>query len=921
MYKKLSFALVLGLLLTSVAKANLVAWWKLDETSGTIAHDSSGNGNDGTLAGDPQWVAGKSGGALEFNGSSDYIEVPFSESLRVLNQGDFSFAAWFRPDEVPTEYKTIFQQGDDANGGPGRTWLLVHQTNDIRSSLGGAATSSGVSIEGGTWYHAVVVVTEGGNTDSVQVYVNGEPAGASREDGMEDSEGVFYIGTHKALANMWYGLLDDIRIYSHALSEAEIRKLATGPKAVKPDPADGAAYEATWANLSWTAGADAVSHDVYIGESFDDVNAGKEGTFQGNYAATSIVVGFAGFPLPEGLVPGTTYYWRVDEVNDADPNSPWRGDVWSFTVPSKKAFLPTPADGAMYVAPAVALSWMAGFGTKLNHVYFGSDFDEVNKAEGAPAQMGTTYALDTLETNKTYYWRVDEFDGIVTHKGDIWSFTTVPDVTVTDSDITLWWTLDEGEGTTAVDWSGHGNHGTIVGGTQWVDGYHGTALTFGDDVYVEATEYEGVTGTAPRTCCAWMRTATVNSNIMSWGQNVAGQKWRVRIDGTGSLRAEVNGGYHYGVTNIADGQWHHVTVTFEDDGSPNAMDTLLYVDGRLDATAASQDTSIDTAPGLVRIGESPWHNAPFMGQIDDARIYTKVLTQEKILLVMRGDPLLAWAPNPSNGSTPDIDGALPLTWSPGETASRHDVYVGTDRDAIANANASDTTGVYRGSQADTSFTTAVGVEWGGGPYYWRIDEVSSDGTVSKGRIWSFSVADYLIVDDIESYNDLAEDDPASDRIYLTWIDGYGTTTNGSVAGNLDVPLTERSNVHGGAQAMPLSYDNNFKFSEATMTLTAGRDWTRESVAELSLWFRGDAANAAERMYVALNGTTVVYHDDLTAVQTAAWTEWVIPLQQFTDLGVNLTSVTSITIGFGTRGNTNAPGGTGQMYFDDIRLYR
>jgi len=106
-----------------------------------------------------------------------------------------------------------------------------------------------------------------------------------------------------------------------------------------------------------------------------------------------------------------------------------------------------------------------------------------------------------------------------------------------------------------------------------------------------------------------------------------------------------------------------------------------------------------------------------------------------------------------------------------------------------------------------------------------------------------------------------------------------------------------------------------------MTLTAGRDWTAQGVTQLSLWFRGKSANAAERMYVVLNGTAVVYHDNPNAAQIDRWTQWVISLQKFADLGVNLANVTSITIGFGTPGNTTTPGGSGQMYFDDIRLYR
>ncbi|NIW10730.1 MAG: hypothetical protein GWN33_09270, partial [Gammaproteobacteria bacterium] len=86
-------------------------------------------------------------------------------------------------------------------------------------------------------------------------------------------------------------------------------------KAFGPRPKDGSMILDTWVNLSWSPGDFAVSHDVYMGDNFDDVNDGAEGTFQGNQTETFIVVGFPGFPYPDGLVPGTTYYWRIDEVN------------------------------------------------------------------------------------------------------------------------------------------------------------------------------------------------------------------------------------------------------------------------------------------------------------------------------------------------------------------------------------------------------------------------------------------------------------------------------------------------------------------------------------------------------------------------------------------------------------------------------
>ena len=125
------------------------------------------------------------------------------------------------------------------------------------------------------------------------------------------------------------GLLDDLRIYDRVLSETEINALANPPRmsARDPIPPDGALVEDTWVNLSWTAGDFAVSHDVYLGDNFDNVNnaTNESETFRGDPTTTFYVAGFPGFAYPEGLVPGTTYYWRTDEVNDADPNSPWEG--------------------------------------------------------------------------------------------------------------------------------------------------------------------------------------------------------------------------------------------------------------------------------------------------------------------------------------------------------------------------------------------------------------------------------------------------------------------------------------------------------------------------------------------------------------------------------------------------------------------
>ncbi len=197
-------------------------------------------------------------------------------------------------------------------------------------------------------------------------------------------------------------------------------------KAKDPVPEDGSYHEDTWVTLSWRAGRYAVSHDVYLGDDFDAVDDATHDSeeFRGNQGADFYIAGFPGYAYPEGLVPGTTYYWRIDEVNDADPNSPWKGDIWSFTIPPKTAYLPDPVDGDEVPNLSVTLRWTPGFGAKLHTVFFGDDYDTVNNATVGIPRGTAYYSPGALEGEKVYYWRVDQFDGFETYKGDIWAFTT-----------------------------------------------------------------------------------------------------------------------------------------------------------------------------------------------------------------------------------------------------------------------------------------------------------------------------------------------------------------------------------------------------------------------------------------------------------------------------------------------------------------
>jgi hypothetical protein len=125
--------------------------------------------------------------------------------------------------------------------------------------------------------------------------------------------------------------------------------------------------------------------------------------------------------------------------------------------------------------------------------------------------------------------------------------------------------------------------------------------------------------------------------------------------------------------------------------------------------------------------------------------------------------------------------------------------------------------------------------------------------------------------------------------------------------------------------MPLLYTNEAGVtnSEATKTLVAPRDWTAAGVAELSIWFRGDSANAPEPLYASVSNTAgapgIAAHDDPSAATTDTWTEWRILLQALIDQGIDLANVDKIAIGLGSKGGA-ATGGSGTIYIDDIRLY-
>jgi len=717
-------------------------------------------------------------------------------------------------------------------------------------------------------------------------------------------------------------------------------------------------------------------------------------------------------------------------------------------------------------------------------------------------------------------------------------------VSRTSAQLLVHYKLDEISGSVASDSSGKGNDGTLSGDPQWaVDaGWAGGALEFnGEDFITLPADQMGLRSDAG-TVSFWVNMSEVTGgiNTIFWGgDNITGggfgpeNEMHIHVEvpvadiwlggefgfylrgdpNNIHLHSDPDKGDAPGVAPVSpilidDGQWHHITGTWgNEDGNAK-----LYFDGQLLHEMAYDWTNISYPLTNVYLGQMAGGGRTFIGLLDEVQIYGGALSADEILTVMKGDEILnfkAALPAPADLEK-DVPRETVLSWMPGDRADTHNVYFGTNFDDVNEASVTNwQKALVMQNHAETTYDPTGLLEFNT-TYYWRIDEVNAppDSGVTKGDVWSFTTADFVVVDDFESYTD---NDADGEAIWQSWIDGFGVDENGAQAGYVLPPYAEQGIIHGGAQSMPLLYDNDMKYSEAKRSLALLRDWTADDAFNLSLWFRGNQAyvgsfteapvgtytmtgsgvdiwgtadefhfafkevsgaakiiaevvsldntdpfakagvmirdtldadsayvgvfitpengvrfqyrndagavterdfaegvtapqwvrlertsgglirayysadgsswdrfsltqvsatmpiyvglavtshnaeltcqatfsnvsfpdttvdpqwtdqdvgiqsNHAEPMYVAVSNSTgapaVVYHDNPNAVQIDAWTAWAIPLQTFADQGVNLTDIDSIAIGLGTPGDTTKAGGSGTMYFDDIRLNR
>ena len=714
---------------------------------------------------------------------------------------------------------------------------------------------------------------------------------------------------------------------------------------ISPNPADGAMdVKPTNRVLMWSPGKDHTAGywDVYLGTDPDNLLlVADDKPF-----VSKLYVHAAGFE------PGQDYYWRVDAV-ETDKTTIGTGDLWSFSVLPMTANMPNPADWAKNKLTDVELNWRAGANGDFHHVYFGTDKNTVENADKNSPEykvktVGTTTTFDPgeLQRGTTYYWRVDEAKATGAEwKGSVWTFRTLPILTIQDPDLLGWWKLDEGSGSTAIDWSGHENHGEILyldgglgdDGAVWVDDPDkGMVLTFnGQDwtgALVKAGTIPAIGANDSFTWAFWARQegdGTGEFETILGNRDVGVEyprfimftptkfEYFVRTDEY-VVNHEAVEGLNY--PDLQDGVWTHHAIT--KDGT-----MLTYYRNGIKTIQAT--TLVEQGENALYIG-GDLAGGRWSGSIYNVRIYKRALSVEELESAMRRDPAVARDPTPTHRRVVDIEGISKLSWKSGDNAVEHDVYLGTDANLVAHATPEDATGIYRGPQSGTDY--APDDLQMGQTYYWRIDEINNDGSVSEGYVWYFTVAAYLIVDDFESYNEIPFGEEGSNLVYLTWIDGYDNpSVNGSTMGHTVQyePSMESVIVYDGKQSAPLYYDNNSaRNSEATLPLGYPTDWTLHNVTTLGIAVRGrvpsdDPAigNDPEKIYVVVEDTTgktgIANHpDNPDATTFTEWTEWLIDLADLAAQGVDLSHVKTLTIRIGDKSTTSK----GLIYIDGIRLY-
>ncbi|MBP8305508.1 MAG: hypothetical protein KBE04_15450, partial [Phycisphaerae bacterium] len=633
-----------------------------------------------------------------------------------------------------------------------------------------------------------------------------------------------HVNAGKWDTNIWCGL-----------DFVELRLLTPLKRAQTPSPVHEGFVPTTEVPLAWVPGPNAPAverYRVYL-------SADRAQVEQGSAQADKGEVTVAGYTARD-LEKGGTYYWRVDSVLGAET---FRGNVWQFSVTSTSAYHPDPARGETYVALDKVLTWSAGSGSLAGHVvFFGEDFDAVANAPvglagPAPFRALLEQTTDTawspaaaglaLETSKTYYWRVDEVEDSespgVLHKGDVWSFTTVPIKGLGSIVREVW---EDVEGTAVADLTADPNYPDRPDALEVLKKF--------------AIEPIGILNYGSRTQ-GWLYVRAPGEYTFWIASGENSELWFGDHPSTASLIARV-----------------------DDWTEPQEW-------GKFPETQQSQPVSLEGGGAVYYIMAlhkkgTAYENLAVAWSGPDTGGERQIIPGTSLIPFSEVVLLEAAGPRPTNHAA-DVEGRPTLAWVAGPHAASHQVYLGTDAEAVEHAGPSSPE--YQGMRDLGSEVLVPGRLAFETAYYWRVDEVNAahpDG-VWPGKVWTFTTGNFLVVDDFEGYDDLCN------RVFFSWLSGapdngsqdpncpkpaYAGNGTSSTVGNYDPPFAERTTVHLGRQAMPFWYDNTAGpfYSETQQEWSVPQSWTDSGVNALTVYLRGDAPAFLETASgtILMNGT-------------------------------------------------------------------
>jgi len=589
--------------------------------------------------------------------------------------------------------------------------------------------------------------------------------------------------------------------------------------------------------------------------------------------------------------PVTYRYLRWDVTEIAYSCDDWGGWVGGSELefrgpaPVKLATNASPHSEEHTVATDKVLSWTPGEGAVSHNLYLSTDYNDVNEGDAnSPAFM------DNLDVNyfdpcglanlATYYWRIDEVndeDANSPYRGVVWRFKAREN---------CWETGGLDSGVIVCTWSTHDKN---------KEGRHTVDRSGLDDEWTHSAGFYGEQH--------WLSGGRVEPGMgPNSPSNTEGPEW---------IAYEFDRDYPLSVMWV----WNY-NSSFEE--AENGLRNVI-IEYSTDANTWTKlgDFEFNSAPGE----DYYVHNTEIDFGGVDAK-YVVITPHETAgnwggseygLSELRFGVAVTHAtnPNPAHARRDVPIDTAELSWYPGKSVantSGHHIWFNTNFDDVndrtEDANKERTT--------SSTWNLDLPLELGQ-TYYWRVDEYNDTHPNSPwyGHVWRFTVANYYIIEDFDSYT-------SGDDLAGVWYDGLSNYTGSFL--DLEKEFVRR------VSAMEYEYDNHVSpfYSEAYREFSPAEDWSADNIKALTLWFRGERNNDAERMYVGLEDSAAnygesVYYGDANNLKIEEWQEWNIELQEIADQGVNLNAVEILYIGFGERGE-DEKGGQGYVYFEDIRRY-